>query len=1004
MSDHFGAIGAGESESRLPLVYQKPYEKNGVFFPLNPCGGKPSAVYEKLGDKARLDALISKLGEKYAPFLCRTSPECENPRRKTELSRFMFRRATDEDRNDFISVLGGAGSWEEVTVPHYGGPVGYSVSYYRTEFTPGKIADDKSLFIHFQCSDYITEVYVNGTLVGCHEGFFGSFEFDVTDELKDGSNSLLVVVKNDFKYGGEGSEEDENIRCEGDKLYAATGMGYDDPVRGWHHCPAGTGLSGKVYTEIRPRTFISDIFVRPMPDENEIEIWSYVFRCDYAPESDVSLSYTVLGENFDGKLIEKYDYSPFTLHHEYRGDIITESDVNSSSPDKPKIRLKFGHGENLIKLRLKVGDFKAWTPDTPYLYRAYVTLYVGGKKLDSYSEAFGMRSFRIDTSGSPKGMFYLGKDSIRLRGANTMGFEQQDVLSGNKDLLIYDMLMAKAANMNFLRITQRPVQEEIYQICDRIGLMIQTDLPLFTVIRRTKFAEGLRQCEEMEKLIRNHPCCVLISYMNEPMANADDRPHRHFVRAEQDAFFSALDSAVTMQNPDRAIKHIDGDYDPPDTCLPDNHCYTCWYNGHGIDMGELYRGYWLGIKDDWYCACGEFGAEGLDPVALMRRHYPKDWLPQTEEEEKSWSPSRIKDSQSGNMHYFFYDTQDTLDGWVKESQNWQARATKLQTEAFRRNSKMVSFAIHLFIDAWPSGWMKTIVDCERTPKPAFFAYRDALSPILASLRTDRKTYFSGEKVKVEAYVCNDTQTASHGHTVRFELIDGKGELKAVSADFPAQFGKNGSFLLGEAVFDAPKTNSRAKYTLRMILSDGDGKVVHYGDEPLEFFAERNFSAGDAIKVGGDEYFLRESELQAAVRSGKTVIISGLLPGEYSIGGTSIKVKSCGMRPLHFVSAKTGHPLVSDFEKNDFSFWYDDEKDMMTPLLRRTFTGEGLIPILISGNNKSGSAWGQPLFPAFAVAELPFGNGRFIISELETANHMKNPVCAAFTALLSLKRK
>ena len=33
--------------------------------------------------------------------------------------------------------------------------------------------------------------------------------------------------------------------------------------------------------------------------------------------------------------------------------------------------------------------------------------------------------------------------------------------------------------MNFLRFTQRPVQKEIYEYCDMLGLLNQTDLPLF---------------------------------------------------------------------------------------------------------------------------------------------------------------------------------------------------------------------------------------------------------------------------------------------------------------------------------------------------------------------------------------------------------------------------------------------------------------------------------------------------------------------------------------------
>ena len=132
---------------------------------------------------------------------------------------------------------------------------------------------------------------------------------------------------------------------------------------------------------------------------------------------------------------------------------------------------------------------------------------MGGTVKDTAVSVFGMRSFAEDMESVPRGMFYLNGKSIRLRGANTMGYEQQDVLRGDFDMLLYDMLMAKACNMNFLRLTQRPVQKEIYELCDCIGLMLQTDLPLFTVMRRTKFAEGVRQAEEMEQFWA--ACCML---------------------------------------------------------------------------------------------------------------------------------------------------------------------------------------------------------------------------------------------------------------------------------------------------------------------------------------------------------------------------------------------------------------------------------------------------------------------------------------------------------------
>ena len=999
MSDRFASIAAEDTKFREPLVRPKPIADNGIRFPLADAVGSAGDVYKKITEKQSLDTLIGSLREKYAPFMKKCSPALINDRKRTEINAFDFRMATSDDRRDFFSVVS-SGEWENVTLPHYGGPVGCATAYYKTTFSVA-MPDERSLFLHFACSDYITEVYINGTLAGTHEGFFSPFEFDISELVRDGENTLLVTVKNDFKYGGDSPRSADYIHCEGDKLYAATGLGYDDPAEGWHHCPAGMGICGRVYLEERPRTFISDVFVRPVPDTSEIEIWTDIYRCDYDGEDDISLSYSVYGENFADKVTENKLYRPQTFHRAANGNVMAESDVGrQTDEDHPVIFPKFYHGDNTVRFRIKLPRFRRWTQDEPYLYTAQVSLYIKGRKTDSAEKSFGMRTFVIDEEGKPKGMFYLNGESVRLRGANTMGFEQQDVFRGDYEQLLYDMLMAKACNMNFLRITQRPVYEEIYDLCDRIGLMLQTDFPLFSVIRRTKFAEIIRQCEEMEKLIRPHPSCVLVSYINEPMANGNDNPFRHFVRAEQDSVFRACDDAVRMLNPDRAIKHIDGDYDPPDSSFPDNHCYCTWYNGHGIDMGELYRGNWIGIKDGWYCGCGEFGAEGLDPVSLMRRRYPKEWLPQSDEEEKNWSPSAIVGAQTGNMHYFFYDTQNSLEGWVDESRRWQERATRLQTGAFRRNPLMTSFAIHLFIDAWPSGWMKAIVDCERNPKPAFYAYMDSLTPLAVSLRTDRKTFFSGEKAEIEIFVCNDTHKSFDGHTIDIELIRPDGKLAKKSA-VTAFFGENDVFLQGKATFGVPTVTKREKYILRAILRDGSGKAVHYAEETLEFFPMEKARGGSAVMIdGSDGLYGKTDSVLSALSEGKTVIIKSLPAGAYRIGDISFKVKNCGMRPLHFVSGNTSHPLVRGFEKDDFSFWYDEKADMMTPLVHTTFTGDSFIPVLTSGNTLSGSAWGKPLFPALVCGEIKYGKGKLIISTLNLENHLKNPVAVIFSNRLN----
>ena len=978
MADFFGSIAAAkEMRARLPLIEPAPLAKTEKRLSLKGDDRAPAAVYNKMNAKRELDGEISRLRAKYAPFRRRVAPDVKTNRKRIDLHEFDYSLNGEKTRR--------------VRIPHYDGPVGEAVAVYKTEVELEKIAGDHALFIHFDGADYVADVYFNGEYIGSHEGFFGAFEFDVTKYAVVGKNEVRIVLKNDFIYMGNATPENPDVRIEGDKLYAATGPGYDDPDWGWHHCPPGFGLYQIVYLEERPEYFISDVFVRPLPESDEFEVWTTVYSAKTLPPKSFSLAYSVYGSNFEETQVEKFAYEPFTFTNDANGYTVSEYDLTHGDGREAPMKLKLFKGENTVRFKFHREGLRRWTPDEPYLYEAQVTLSVDGNETETRVGRFGMRTFVFDESAEIKGMPYLNGVPCRLRGANTMGFEQLDVMRGDFEQLEYDMLMAKACNMNFLRLTQRPVQHEIYELCDEIGLMIQTDLPLFASMRRTKFAEGVRQAEEMEKLIRSHPCCILISYFNEPSRNANNAPHRHLARHELEGFFRACDEAVRVYNPDRAIKHIDGDYDPPSSTLPDNHCYCTWYNGHGIDMGKLYRGYWLGVKEGWYYACGEFGAEGLDTVDLMRRRYPKEWLPQTKEEEKTWSPSQIKNAQSGNMHFFFYDTQTDLESWVIESRRHQVFGTALQTGAFRRDRRMVSFAIHLFIDAFPSGWMKTIVDCEREPKPAFFTYRDLLTPLMVSLRTDRKTFFEGEDVKIEAFVCNDTQVCSDGHTLACELI--KNGAVIMSGVFPADVRANDSVMQGEISFVAPKCSSREKYTVRAILYDKEGNVLHYADEPIEVFSKEELCKKTVEVFKGMAG--REDEIVSAAESGKTVVIEDLDVGEYEIAGYHVKVKACGMRPLHFVSRNTGHALVSGFEPYDFSMWYSEEADMMTPLISRTFECEGAVPILTSGNNERGSAWGKPLHKTLATAEIACGKGKIIINMVDISSHLKNPVAVKF---------
>lgn len=1015
-NDIFADIAAGAINTRRGEIQELTPPKLPRKF-LAAGKSDPKASFRptpRLDTEEKLQAELIRQRRRSKPFLKDLSPLLPSLRVIQPLEDFQWRLETPADLADATHPLRGAGEWTAVKLPHFGGPIGRAVAYYRTTFevTPELLAKG-ALFIRFGAVDYRAHVFINGHYLGSHEGFFAPFEFEFSAVVRIGENVLMVKVENDAIFMGNSAwGQDE----ESDKLYAATGVGWDDPQLGWHCCPPGFGIYQGVTIEARAPMHLADVWVRPQPEQEQAEAWIEVWSKDRQKHA-ASFEISVFGQNFRKTVIHRLRHTPGTRIIPGVGDL-------EKPEDNQDVTLAMGPGLNIVKVLLSIPKPRLWELESPWLYQIQVKLLdEKGVVLDTKKRQFGMRSFHMDTTQVPRGRMFLNGREIKLRGANTMGFEQQDVFKKDFAQLVDDMLLAKIGHLNFWRLTQRPVQPEVYEYADRLGLMLQTDLPLFGCLRHGKFSEGVRQAEEMERLIRSHACNIMVSYINEPFPNSHGQPQRHLARVDLQAFFEAADRVIHVANPDRVIKHVDGDYDPPSDTLPDNHCYCGWYNGHGVELGKLHKGFWIPVKRDWQYACGEFGAEGLEAVELMRRRYPPEWLPAEDDGPvaKAWSPDSIPYAQTGAFHYMWFDTQHSLPDWVRESQRFQAWATRLFTERFRRDNRMVSFAIHLFIDAFPSGWMKTIMDCERRPKPAYFAYRDALTPLMVNIRTDRWAFTAGEAMPFEFWVCNDTAAASRKLSLRWQIERNGRVLFAQKTGAKIQAMR--SVFQGFFAPRAPQVETRTRFTLRLALADGL-KILN--DTTVEFdvfpklpkpgaaavmtvgrgvsqvlLREMGIKSanGEALVIFVDDYAAYRRKAKAmdqAVIKGARIVFLNLPVGEYEIGGSCVKVHTCVMRPRQFVSRATGHPLVEGFQPDDFKCWFDVRAGYFTPLLPTVFEVEGWKPILTNGNGIWTGGWK----PMLAAAEKSVGKGSWIVCQVELAGRTThNPVAKIFASRL-----
>ncbi len=105
------------------------------------------------------------------------------PKSKSDLIEYDF------DTSDSLKV---PGDWNTQTeqLLLYEGTIWYrkSFDYQRKENT--------RLFVYFGAANYLADVYLNGEKIGRHEGGFTPFNFEVTNLVRDKSNSLIVKVDN----------------------------------------------------------------------------------------------------------------------------------------------------------------------------------------------------------------------------------------------------------------------------------------------------------------------------------------------------------------------------------------------------------------------------------------------------------------------------------------------------------------------------------------------------------------------------------------------------------------------------------------------------------------------------------------------------------------------------------------------------------------------------------------------------------------------------------------
>jgi len=616
--------------------------------------------------------------------------------------------------------------------------------WYRKKFIVPEQYKDELIRIRFEGVDYYTDVWVNGHYLGHHEGGFAPFQFDITNLVNyDMENVIAVKVEAPWDAPNPCSSNpgDRVFRNMAKGLYEhADGLipPYVNPIGIWR--PVKMVISGHVtIDQIKIQTKILE------SNEAEIEIditctnHSNTF---YNLEAEICIQ----GETFSEEVLRDKFFEYF----------------------KPKQKIR-------MKKRYVIENPKLWWPwdqGTPDLYKLTVQLSaLTGEIIDKRYATFGIREIKLHRKPN-KFFFTVNGCRTFIRGTNYI----PDVYLSRMNFGKYmeDMNFVRDCNANLIRVHVHVDRPELYDVCDRLGIMIYQDFELNWLHPATKEWEDriVPIFRDMINMLYNHPSVVVWCCHNEPSARS--------LRAYHDANYTQhpdprLFEEASRLDPTRPAFQCSGQKEEDYLRSGDSHTY----------LGSLSGGNY----QDVYYRKEKFNTEyGID------------------------APPNL---ESLKKEPELYERLNHLHDQIKVIQLYQSALIKYYTENYRRRKyNPTGGCIHfMLVDCCPSTFYG-ILDYYRFKKEGYSALKEAFQPVLISFE-----YYKNEPKAI--WVINDLQRNLTNHVAEWIVKDSEGRVivkgKSV-VEIPADSVKKITDLKW-------KVDHNQCYNVYLTLKDQSGEII-----------------------------------------------------------------------------------------------------------------------------------------------------------------------------------
>lgn len=379
-------------------------------------------------------------------------------------------------------------------------PVG---SYIR-DFELSHYDSDCRYILHFDGVESAMYIWINGHKVGYSQNSSSPAEFDITDYLAKGTNTIAVEV---YRWCDGSYLEDQDMwRLSG--IFRSVGI--------WQ----------------RPSVSINDYFIISELNEDM---------------SDGTVILNLDIKNSSGKIAKNLSVEMDVTGTDKKGNpvnVTTRSNLGKLKPSEE------GH----YNLKCRVAAPALWSAEIPNLYDVTIRMKQNGVSVETLRYHTGFR--KIEIKGE---VLKINGKPVKFKGINRHEFMPRSGRTIDEASIHKDLRMMKQANINMIRTSHYPNIPLFYELCDRYGFYVMNDanheshgLGLSNTILGDAPSWKKAHVDRAVSLVerdKNHPCVIIWSMGNEGGSGAN-------LQAMRNAALSIDSTRIIYSDTDRSISDI----------------------------------------------------------------------------------------------------------------------------------------------------------------------------------------------------------------------------------------------------------------------------------------------------------------------------------------------------------------------------------------------------------------------------------------------------------------